>query len=60
VLVLWAEDDDLPELYGDVLGVWRDWADDPRGRGMRSGHHLAEEVPRELAAELRGFLRAIG
>ncbi|WP_447002820.1 alpha/beta fold hydrolase [Saccharothrix isguenensis] len=60
VLVLWAEGDDLPDLYGDVLGVWRDWADDLRGRGLRCGHHLAEEVPAELVAELRGFFAATG
>ncbi|MEJ2854396.1 MULTISPECIES: alpha/beta fold hydrolase [unclassified Saccharothrix] len=56
VLVLWAEDDDLPDLYGDVLEVWRDWTPEPRGRGIKSGHHLAEDAPEELAAELRAFL----
>jgi len=56
VLVLWAEGDDLPSLYGDVLGVWRDWAPRVRGRGLGSGHHLSEDVPEELAAEVRGFL----
>ena len=25
-------------------------------RGIDSGHHMAEEVPKELAAELRAFL----
>jgi haloacetate dehalogenase len=56
VLVLWATGDDLPTLYGDVLGVWRDWADDLRGRGLDSGHHLSEDVPEELAAEIHGFV----
>jgi pimeloyl-ACP methyl ester carboxylesterase len=36
--------------------VWRGWADDLRGRSLDCGHHLAEEVPEELAAELRAFL----
>lgn len=56
LLVLWAARDDLGELYGDVLGVWRNWADDLRGHGLDCGHHLSEEAPEELAAELRAFL----
>lgn len=56
VLVLWGARDDLPGLYGDVLGVWRAWASDVRGRALDCGHHLAEEVPEELAAELTSFL----
>ena len=55
-LVLWAEGDDLPDLYGDVLEVWRPWAKELHGHGMASGHHMAEEIPKELAAELRAFL----
>ena len=55
-LVLWATGDDLPELYGDVLGVWRPWAADLRGRPFPSGHHMAEEAPDALAAELLAFL----
>ncbi|RKT55912.1 alpha/beta fold hydrolase [Saccharothrix australiensis] len=60
VLVLWAEGDDLPALYGDVLDVWRDWTPEPRGRGLASGHHLAEDAPDELAAEIREFLAGGG
>jgi haloacetate dehalogenase len=56
LLVLWGEEDDLPELYGDVLGVWRPWADDLHGHGFPCGHHLAEERPAELADELRAFI----
>lgn len=56
LLALWADQDDLPELYGDVLDVWRGWADDVRGRALDCGHHMAEEAPNELAAELRAFL----
>jgi haloacetate dehalogenase len=58
LLVLWAARDDLGELYGDVLGVWSDWADDVRGRPLDCRHHLSEEAPEELAAELRAFLTA--
>jgi haloacetate dehalogenase len=55
-LVLWAEGDDLPGLYGDVLEVWRPWAPELHGHAMACGHHMAEEIPKELAAELRAFL----
>jgi haloacetate dehalogenase len=57
-LVLWATDDDMEELYGDPLGIWRAWADDLRGAPIHSGHHMAEEAPEELANVLLGFLRA--
>ncbi|WP_326600364.1 alpha/beta fold hydrolase [Streptomyces sp. NBC_01803] len=60
VQVLWATGDDLPELYGDVVGVWRDWAGDLLAGGpIDSGHHMAEEAPRELAGALRAFWRAL-
>ena len=55
-LVLWSLHDDLEELYGDVLAVWRPWTTGLGGRGLSCGHHMAEEVPDELAAELARFL----
>ncbi|MEO3752640.1 alpha/beta hydrolase [Streptomyces sp. B6B3] len=55
-LVLWSLRDDLEELHGDPLAIWRDWADDVRGHGIDSGHHMAEEAPEVLAAALGGFL----
>jgi haloacetate dehalogenase len=58
VLVLWAVRDDLPDLYGEVLDVWRDWAPDLRGGPLDSGHHMSEEAPEALAAELLAFLEA--
>ncbi len=59
-LVLWSRRDDMADLYGDVLGVWRSWADDLRGGEIDSGHHMAEDAPDELAAALRGFLTEVG
>ena len=56
LLVLWALHDDMVLLYGDPLSVWRGWADDVRGFGLASGHHMAEELPDELAAALQRFL----
>lgn len=55
VLVLWAAHDDMEDLYGDVLAVWEPWAGDLRGRALDSGHHMSEEVPETLAAELLAF-----
>ncbi len=59
-LVLWATDDDMEELYGDVLSVWKSWAQDLRGATIGSGHHMAEEAPDELATKLLAFLRRDG
>jgi haloacetate dehalogenase len=55
LLFLWGAKDDLEDLYGDPLAIWRDWADDVRGQSLDCGHHLAEEAPLELAALLSAF-----
>lgn len=57
-LVLWSLRDDLEDMYGDPLKIWRTWARDVRGHGIDSGHHVAEEAPRPLAAALGAFLAA--
>jgi haloacetate dehalogenase len=56
LLVLWSLRDDLEQLHGDPLGIWRDWAGDVRGHGIDSGHHMAEEAPAALAHALIDFL----
>ncbi|AIG81076.1 alpha/beta hydrolase fold protein [Amycolatopsis japonica] len=56
VLMLWSSRDDMAELYGDPIAVWREWADDVRGLAIESGHHMAEDNPADLAAALREFL----
>lgn len=55
--MLWSSRDDMEELYGDVLAVWRPWAVDLRGGPIESGHHMAEEAPEALGAALIAFLR---
>jgi len=55
LLVLWSERDDLEDLYGDPLVIWRNWADDVRGHSIDSGHHMAEEAPDALAGSLGDF-----
>jgi haloacetate dehalogenase len=56
LLVLWAAAGGLPRFYGDVLGVWRPWAPDVRGRGVEASHFMAEDRPEEIAEELLRFL----
>jgi haloacetate dehalogenase len=56
VLALWSGRDELARWY-DVLAIWRDWADDVRGRALDCGHHLALEAPDETYAELYGFFK---
>jgi haloacetate dehalogenase len=54
VLALWAKQG-VVEAWYDVLAIWRDWADDVRGRALDCGHFLPEEAPDETYAELRTF-----
>jgi haloacetate dehalogenase len=56
VLFLASIHDDMEELYGDPVAIWRDWADDVRGGRIDSGHHMPEEAPEQVADALRGFL----
>jgi len=54
-LFLWAAQDDMEDLYGDPLAIWRDWAEDIDGHSIDCGHHIAEEAPAELASDLAKF-----
>jgi hypothetical protein len=40
--------------------LWTAWAGDLRGAPIASGHHMAEEAPDALAAELLAFLNESG
>ena len=51
-MILWSLRDDLELLYGDVLAVWKPWTTTQRGHGLDCGHHMAEEMPGELAREI--------
>lgn len=56
VHVVWSKQDDLEEIYGDLLAIWQPWAELPvTGTGLDCGHHMAEEAPEELAEELAAF-----
>jgi len=54
LLALWGGRWYLEDWY-DVLGIWREWADDVSGRAVDAGHYLAEERPDDVLAALRGF-----
>lgn len=55
-LCLWSTRDDLEQIYGDPLAIWREWASDVDGHGIDSGHHVAEENPDDLATAILNFL----
>jgi haloacetate dehalogenase len=55
LLVLWSEKGPFHRMY-NVLETWQDRAMDARGKPLPTGHFLPEQVPQELAGELRAFL----
>jgi haloacetate dehalogenase len=59
VLALWGAHARLEAWY-DMLAVWREWANDVRGRTLPCGHYLAEELPEQTAAELLAFFTDAG
>jgi haloacetate dehalogenase len=56
-LFAWSTGDDMEDLYGDPVSIWRRWAPSVTGVPIASGHHMAEENPQALAAALTDFLR---
>jgi haloacetate dehalogenase len=54
LLVLWGERSSQGSGY-DVLGVWREHAQNVTGHGIASGHFLPEEAPDETHRALREF-----
>jgi haloacetate dehalogenase len=55
LLALWGRQGVIEALF-DCLADWREVAADVRGRALQCGHFIPEEKPKELLAELRGFL----
>jgi haloacetate dehalogenase len=61
LLALWSRNGPLGSWYADLggpLAIWRQWADDARGKPMDGGHFFPEEKPDETAEELRRFFAA--
>ncbi|MFJ9777090.1 alpha/beta fold hydrolase [Kitasatospora sp. NPDC101157] len=53
VHVLWATESDLPLLYEDIEEAWRPWVQgELQVEPLKSGHHIAEDAPEELAHTL--------
>ena len=59
LLVLWSATGALPRFYGDVLDVWRPWADDLRGEGVDASHFLVEDQPEQVVAALTALVDAL-
>jgi haloacetate dehalogenase len=57
LLVLWGERSPMGRIY-DVLPIWMERGTKVTGKGLPGGHNLQEEVPDQVFAELRAFLRA--
>lgn len=55
LLVLWSEKGPFHRMY-NVLQTWQDRAVEAKGKPLPTGHFLPEQVPQELAAELKSFL----
>ncbi|MBW9204430.1 alpha/beta hydrolase [Mumia sp. zg.B17] len=61
LLVAWSAGEDLDDLGGDPVEVWKTWADDVRGGAViDSSHHMAEEAPEQLVDVLAAFFGAEG
>jgi len=55
---LWSSDSALDHWYEDAggpLGIWRNWANDVRGRAISGGHFFPEQNPSDTIAQLRAF-----
>jgi haloacetate dehalogenase len=54
--VLWSLHDDMESLYGDPANPWLDWSDQiVLQEGIKSGHHMAEEAPDDVAQQIKSF-----
>jgi len=54
LLVLWGAKSHTGTVYGDVLGVWRDYGRHVTGGAIDCGHYVPEEAPDDT---LRWFLQ---
>jgi len=56
VLTLWGLKGPMGRIY-DVLAIWKERGVTVSGKGLNGGHNLQEDVPEEVLAELRPFLK---
>jgi haloacetate dehalogenase len=55
LLVIWGTRSHTGTVYGDVLAVWRQYAEDVMGGPVECGHYVNEEAPDETAAWFMNF-----
>jgi haloacetate dehalogenase len=56
LLTLWGLKGPMGRIY-DVLAIWKTKGVNVSGKGLGGGHNLQEDVPAEVLAELRPFLK---
>jgi haloacetate dehalogenase len=59
LLALWGERSLVGTSY-DSLRLWREVANDVRGRGLPGAHNLPEELPQEVLQEILAFMPRVG
>jgi len=55
LLVLWGSQSHTGRVYGDVLDIWRRYAEDVRGGPLDCGHYVPEEAPDGVYDAFLGF-----
>ena len=56
LMTLWGLKGPMGRIY-DVLAIWKERGVNVTGKGLGGGHNLQEDVPAEVLAELRPFLK---
>jgi haloacetate dehalogenase len=56
LLTLWGLKGPMGRIF-DVLAIWKTKAVNVSGKGLGGGHNLQEDVPEEVLAEIRPFLK---
>jgi len=56
LLTLWGLKGPMGRIF-DVLAIWKTKGVNVTGKGLGGGHNLQEDVPEEVLAELRPFLK---
>jgi haloacetate dehalogenase len=57
LMTLWGLKGPMGRIF-DVLSIWKTKGVNVTGKGLGGGHNLQEDVPQEVLAELRPFLKA--
>ena len=56
LLALWGLKGPMGRIF-DVLAIWKEKGVNVSGKGLLGGHNLQEEIPGDVLAELRPFLK---